>query len=109
MGSSGFYTRPGDSAGPFGSCPKNHKLPMVGKRMMTFWDKIAAEIKAAEDKAAADPRFYDGSDWWELRGEEAFVLGIDPARWPRMMTAWQYYDVFMGQVGGEEYGLADEA
>lgn len=75
---------------------------------MTLKEAIEAEVRKAEEQRRNDPEGWDGGDWWQLWDEEALVFGIEPDRWPRMMTAWLCFRVFHGlaDVGEDEAPVA---
>ena len=72
---------------------------------MDFKAQVEAQIAESEGRPADEFR---GDDWWQLQDEEQYVFQIDPLRFPRMVTAFWMFEVFLGQVAPEEYGLAPE-
>jgi hypothetical protein len=71
---------------------------------VTFKDAIAA---ATKDALAGDLDHYLGQDWFQLTSAEEFVFGIDPFRFPALVTAYQAYLVFMTVVDSDEYDHTD--
>src|ERR1700756_212233 len=61
-----------------------------------FKADVQFEIELANKRP---PEYYRGNSWWQLTPEEELVFAIDRARFPRMMTAWERYEIFMGFVG----------
>jgi hypothetical protein len=52
------------------------------------------EIRLANERGADHYRY--GHDWFHLTPEEEQVFAIDRARFPRMITAWSRYEIFIG-------------
>jgi hypothetical protein len=69
---------------------------------------IAARISESERHAGENPEHYRGHDWFQLSDAQAEVFGIDPARWPRMLVAWQLYEACLDIVLPRDHEL-DEA
>lgn len=71
---------------------------------MALKDDIEASVRAAEGEMRADPEGWTGGDWWQLLPQEEDVFGIERERWPRMMLAWFFFEVFhkLVDVGEEE-------
>lgn len=67
---------------------------------------LAAAIGQSEKSYLSDPERYDGDDWWQLSAAEVEVFEIDPDRWPRLMTAWHWYEGFSGTASAGDW---DEA
>ncbi len=62
-----------------------------------FKSDVQLQIQKSE---ALGEEHYRGLDWFHLSLEEEFVFAIDPARFPRMITAWAAYEMFMGAGDG---------
>jgi hypothetical protein len=69
---------------------------------------IAARISETEQHARETPEHYRGHDWFQLSDAQAEVFGIDSARWPRMLVAWQLYEACLDIVLPRDHEL-DEA
>ena len=65
--------------------------------------ELAAKIADAERRDQADPRLYDGYEWWQLSDAEREVFDIHPADWPRMMLAWHCFECFTGTGDSGEF------
>jgi hypothetical protein len=72
---------------------------------MTFREQVGAQIADSEGRPVED---FSGDDWWQLQEEEQYVFEIDPLRFPRMVTSFWMFEIFLGQVAPEEYELAPE-
>jgi hypothetical protein len=74
-----------------------------------FKSDVQLQIQQAEGR---EPEDFRGLDWFHLSLEEETVFAIDPARFPRMITAWAAYEMFMGVVTEgfecDPVALADE-
>ena len=68
-----------------------------------FKADTALEIRQANERPS---QFFGGQDWFHLTPEEQLVFDIDPARFPRMITAWSRYEIFMGLL--EDGGFSEE-
>ena len=55
------------------------------------------QIKQANERPS---QYFGGQDWFHLTPEEELVFDIDRARFPRMITAWSCYEIFMGLLEG---------
>jgi hypothetical protein len=65
---------------------------------------VKEEIDRRIRETESEDHQYIGHDWWHVMPEDIVVFDIDVKRWPRMMTAYFFYDVFLGiaDVGEEE-------
>lgn len=70
---------------------------------MDFRADTQLEIRMANERP---PEYYRGTSWWQLTPEEELVFAIDRARFPRMITAWSRYEIFMGLL--EDGGFNEE-
>jgi hypothetical protein len=75
---------------------------------MTLKEKIESQGARADKQRSDNPDHYRGFDWCALAPEEEAVFAIDPLRFPRMVVAWEAYQVFMDIVGCDAFDY-DEA
>src|ERR1700682_912916 len=61
------------------------------------------EIRQANERPS---QFFGGQDWFHLTPEAEFRFDVDRARFPRMITAWSRYEIFMGLL--EDGGFNEE-
>ena len=64
---------------------------------------LAAAIGRAHQTYQQHPERYDGDDWWQLSAAEIAVFDIDPDQWPRLMTAWHWYEGFSDMASGGDW------
>ena len=72
-------------------------------RHSTLKDELEAKIAEGGRKDRADPRFFEGWEWWQLSDAEQQVFDIVPSAWPRMMWTWHCYEVFSGSASTAEF------
>jgi hypothetical protein len=66
-------------------------------------DALATAIGHAQRTYQKHPERFDGDDWWQLSAAEIVVFDIDPERWPRLMTAWHWYEGFSDMASGGDW------
>jgi hypothetical protein len=72
---------------------------------MTLSDQLESHI--ADGQTNPPKSGYLGPDWWQLSPEEELVFSIDRVRrWPRMMVAWYFCEIFLGIIDGEEWKIS---
>ncbi len=73
-------------------------------KAMTFKVAIAAQTKQA---LARDMDHFIGGDRFQIGPDEEYVFGIDPFRFPALVTAYHAYLNFMNVVHSDEYDHTD--
>ena len=71
---------------------------------MTLKEEIEHRILQSEEDMRDNPQHWTGGDWWQLEPKEEFVFAIERERWPRMMSAWLFFEVLhqLADVGDDE-------
>ena len=62
-----------------------------------------------EDEMTKAMGAYIGTEPWQLRPGEATAVGIDIARYPRMIWAWNFFEAFTGAIDPNDINLPDNA
>jgi len=70
-----------------------------------FQGQVQLQITLANDRPTEQFR---GFDWFHLTREEELVFAIDPAHFPRMITVWAAYELFMELVSEGSFTCAPE-
>jgi hypothetical protein len=65
-------------------------------------DIIRSDLDEHVEDSIKDPAYYTGNEPWQIRTGEADTLGIDIARYPRMIWAWSFFEAFTGTIHPNE-------